>query len=63
MSATNTFETDLLNLIFQKTLPSYLGTLSGTGDASFYLALFTADPTESGTLTNEAAYGSYARVA
>jgi hypothetical protein len=63
MSATNSFETDLLNLIFQKTLPSYLGTLSGTGDASFYLALFTADPTESGALTNEADYGSYARIA
>ena len=63
MSATNTFETNLLELIFNKTLPSYLGTLSGTGDASFYLALFTADPTESGSLTNEATYGSYARVA
>lgn len=63
MSASNTLETNLLELIFNKTLPSYLGTLSGTGDASFYLALFTADPTESGALTNEAAYGSYARVA
>ena len=63
MSASNTFETDLLNLIFQKTLPSYLGTLSGTGDTNFYLALFTQDPTEAGTLTNECTYGSYARVA
>ena len=63
MSATNTFETNLLELIFNKTLPSYLGTLSGTGDASFYLALFTADPTETGALTNEAAYGDYNRVA
>jgi hypothetical protein len=63
MSATNTFETDLLTLIFQKTLPSYLGTLSGTGDASFYLALFTADPTEAGLLVAEADYGSYARIA
>lgn len=63
MSASNTFENDLMLLIFNKTLPSYLGTLSGTGDASFYLALFTADPTETGALTNECAYGSYARVA
>jgi hypothetical protein len=63
VSATNQFETDLLNLIFTKTLPSYLGTLSGTGDPNFYLALFTADPTETGSLTNEAAYGSYERVA
>ncbi len=63
MSATNTFETDLLNLIFVKTLPSYLGTLSSTGDASFYLALFTADPTETGGLAAEATYGSYARIA
>lgn len=62
MSATNTFETDLLSLIFNKTLPSYLGTLSGTGDASFYLALFTADPGEAGSLSNECTYGSYARV-
>jgi hypothetical protein len=63
MSATNTLETNLLELIFNKTLPSYLGTLSGTGDVNFYLALFTADPTEAGTLTNECAYGNYARVA
>ena len=62
MSATNTFETNLLELIFQKTLPSYLGTLNTTGDVNWYLALFTADPTEAGTLTNEADYGSYARV-
>lgn len=63
MSATNIFETDLLGLIFQKTIPTYLGTLSGTGDASYYLALFTADPTETGSLANEATYGDYARIA
>jgi hypothetical protein len=63
MSATNTLETDLLNLIFTKTLPAYLGTLNTTGDASFYLALFTADPTEAGVLTAEANYGDYARIA
>ena len=62
MSATNTFETDLLNLIFNKTLPAYLGVLSTTGDADFYLALFTADPTETGSLVSEADYGNYARI-
>lgn len=63
MSATNTLETALLDLIFKKTLNSIFGTLSGTGDADFYLALFTADPTEAGLLTAEADYVSYARVA
>lgn len=63
MSATNTFETDLLDLIFKKTLPAYLGTLNTTGDADFYLALFTADPTEGGLLVAEADYGDYARIA
>ena len=62
MSATNTFETDLLSLIFNKSLPAYLGTLNTTGDADFYLALFTADPTETGSLVSEADYGDYARI-
>ena len=63
MSATNYLETALLNLVFNKTLDAIFGTLSGTGDASYYLALFTADPTESGGLAAEATYGSYARIA
>lgn len=63
MSATNALETAILDLVFNKTLDSIFGTLSGTGDASFYLALFTADPTETGSLTNEADYGGYARIA
>jgi hypothetical protein len=64
MSASDTLENDLLKLIFQKTLPSYLGTLSGTGNADFYLSLHTADPGEAGSqTTSEAAYGSYVRKA
>lgn len=31
--------------------------------ANLYLALFTADPTETGSIANEATYTSYARVA
>jgi hypothetical protein len=63
MSATNMLETALLDLIFNKTLDAIFGTLSGTGDANFYLALFTADPTETCSLVAEADYGSYARIA
>jgi hypothetical protein len=64
MSASDNLENDLLKLIFQKTLPPYLGTLSGTGNTDFYLSLHTADPGEAGSqTTSEAAYGSYARIA
>ena len=62
MSATNYLETALLNLIFNKSLDAIFGTLSGTGDANYYLALFTADPTETGSLTSEATYGNYDRI-
>lgn len=64
MSKSNTTENDILRLIFNKVLPSYLGTLSGTGNTDFYIALHTADPGEAGVqTTNEAAYTGYARVA
>lgn len=64
MSKSNTTENDLMLLIFQKTLPSYLGTLSGTGNTDLYLALHTADPGEGGIqTTNEANYTGYLRVA
>lgn len=62
MSFSNTAETDLLNLIFNKSLPSYLGTLSATGLTDFYLALHTADPGEAGSFAAEATYTGYARV-
>lgn len=64
MSKGNTTENDMLALIFNKTLPSYLGTLSTTGDTNIYVALYTADPGEGGSPdTNETSYTNYARVA
>jgi hypothetical protein len=53
-----TFETDLLELIFNSTAITELDTLT-----RLYLALMTADPGETGTMTtNETSYTSYARV-
>lgn len=57
MSKGNTFETDLLEFVFNGTaLPSDY-------DGPFYVALHTADPGETGSpTTSEATYTSYARV-
>ena len=68
MSASNAFETALLNLIFNNTALANVGESSGlqpSGTAgSFYISLHTADPGETGTqTTSESAYTSYARVA
>lgn len=64
MSFGNTTETDILNLLFQKTLASYLGTLATTGNTNLYLSLHTSDPGEAGSQTsNETAYTNYARQA
>jgi len=65
MSKGNTFENDLLALIFNGT------TITGIADdaavsplTSFYLALHTADVGDAGNqTTNEVAYTSYARAA
>jgi len=58
MSFSNTAETAVLNYIFVGT------NVSWDGNTDLWLALYTADPGEAGTATtNEAAYGSYARVA
>lgn len=58
MSFSNTAETAVLNQVFVGTA------LPWNGNTDLYLALYTADPGEAGTATtNEAAYGSYARVA
>lgn len=63
MSKSNSTENDTLNLFFLKTLASWMGTLSGTGDANITIALHTGDPGEGGTQsTSEATYTSYARV-
>ena len=63
MSKGNSTENDVLSLFFLKTLPSWAGTLSATGDTNITVALHTADPGEAGTQsTSEATYTSYARV-
>ena len=66
-SKTNTFETDILELCFNNTDLAGIGDGTGlqgsTAAGSFYIALFTADPTDSGSVTNEATYTGYARVA
>lgn len=58
MSKSNTTENDILKAMLVGTDPSW------RAGATIYLALYTADPGEAGTaITNESAYGSYARVA
>lgn len=63
MSATNTFENSLLDLIF--TNADLTGIARGASSAgNLYISLHTADPTETGNQeSSEANYTSYARVA
>jgi hypothetical protein len=68
MSATNAFETALLNLIFNNTDLANVGDAAGLQNSatagSFYISLHTADPGEAGSqTTSESAYTNYARVA
>jgi len=68
MSASNTFESDILLLLLNNTNIANLGDATGVrGSAtagSVYVALHTADPGETGTQsTNEVSYTGYARVA
>jgi len=68
MSKSNTWESDLLLLVFNNTTASLIGDATGlvgsTGTGSLYVSLHTADPGEAGDqTTNEATYTSYARVA
>lgn len=68
MSKSNTFENDLLQLIFNNVDIADIGDAGGLQNSaaagSLYLALHTGDPGEAGNATtSEAAYGSYARVA
>ena len=65
MSATNAFETSLLELIFNATPISNLADDAASSPAtSLYISLHTADPGETGTQeTSEATYTDYARVA
>jgi hypothetical protein len=65
MSATNTTETAVLNLIFKGTTWANMADNAASSPAtSFYISLHTADPGETGDQsTNESAYTGYARVA
>ena len=68
MSKSNTFENDLLLLIFNNTDIADIGDAGGLQNSatagSLYVALHTADPGEAGTAaTSEATYTNYARVA
>lgn len=56
MSLSNATELDALNVFLRGNDPSY------RAGANNYLALFTADPTETGSIANEATYTGYARV-
>lgn len=68
MSKSNTWENDLLLLLFNNTNTSNVGDATGlrgsTTAGSLYMGLHTADPGEAGDqTTNEVAYTSYARAA
>lgn len=68
MSKGNTFENDLMLLIFNNTNIANVGDVTGlrgsTSAGSLYVSLHTADPGEAGDqTTSEATYTSYARVA
>jgi len=65
MSKGNTFENDLLRLIFNATAIANIADNAATSPlTNLYVALHTADPGETGDqTTSEVAYTSYARVA
>lgn len=65
MSATNAFETDLLELIFNGTTITNIADDTASSPATdLYISLHTGDPGEAGNQsTSEATYTSYARVA
>jgi hypothetical protein len=68
MSKTNTWENDLLLLVFNNTNAGLIGDATGLRGSStagsLYVSLHTSDPGEAGDqTTNEATYTDYARVA
>ena len=68
MSKGNTFESDLLLLVFNNTNTALVGDATGlrgsTTAGSLYVSLHTADPGEAGSqTTSEISYTGYARVA
>lgn len=64
MSMTNTFESDILSLIFNATAIANIADNAGSSPlANLFVSLHTADPGETGNQqTSEATYTSYARV-
>jgi len=65
MSKGNTYESDILKLIFNATAIADLAQDDGSSPATnLYVSLHTSDPGETGSqTTNETSYTSYARVA
>jgi len=68
MSRSNAYENDYLLLLFNNDTLAAIGDATGlvgsTVDGSFHISLHTSDPGEAGDqTTNEATFGSYARVA
>lgn len=65
MSASNIFETSILELIFNGTTFTSIADNTATSPSTnFYVSLHTSDPTDAGDQTSsEASYVSYARVA
>ena len=68
MGKSNTFENDLMLLLFNNTNIADIGDATGVRGSStagsLYYSLHTADPGEAGTaVTSETAYTGYARVA
>ena len=68
MSKSNTFENDLMLLVFNNTSIANIGDAGGllasVAAGSLYASLHTADPGEAGTaITSETAYTGYARIA
>ena len=57
MSLSNSTEADILYALLRGLDPSY------RAGATQYLAMFTADPSETGSIADEADYTGYARVA
>lgn len=64
-SKTNTFETDILELIFNNVALANIGDTAGlqpsASPGDLYIALFTTDPGEGASTTDEATYTGYAR--
>jgi hypothetical protein len=67
MSASNGFESGIMQLVFENVNYALIGDATGlrgsTTAGSFYVSLHTADPGEAGSqTTSESAYTNYARV-